>query len=75
MLASAQAYAEAAIKANGGVIDGTMQADLLTKGYIVTMDEAGKVSVQASQSAEQAAESAAKRKKLSSWPRRMLKGR
>ena len=61
MLASAQAYAEAAIKANGGVIDGTMQADLLTKGYIVTMDEAGKVSVQASQSAEQAAESAAKK--------------
>ncbi|EAM8864644.1 tape measure domain-containing protein, partial [Salmonella enterica] len=61
MLASAQDYAEAAIKANGGVMDGVMQADLLTQGYIVTMDEAGKVSVQASQSAEQAAESAAKK--------------
>lgn len=61
MLASAQAYAEAAIKANGGVMDGVMQANLLTKGYIVTIDEAGKVSVQASQSAEQAAESAAKK--------------
>ncbi|UHT65360.1 tape measure protein [Acinetobacter lwoffii] len=61
MLASAQATAEAAIKANGGVMDGVMQADLLTKGYIVTIDEAGKVSVQASQSAEQAAESAAKK--------------
>ncbi|ENV44221.1 tape measure protein [Acinetobacter schindleri] len=61
MLASAQAYAEAAIKANGGVMDGVMQADLLTKGYIVTMDEAGKVSVQAGLSAEQAAESAAKK--------------
>lgn len=61
MLASAQDYAEAAIKANGGVMDGVMQADLLTQGYIVTMDEAGKVSVQAGQSAEQAAESAAKK--------------
>ncbi|WP_336023318.1 tape measure protein [Acinetobacter lwoffii] len=61
MLASAQDYAEAAIKANGGVMDGVMQANLLTKGYIVTIDEAGKVSVQASQSAEQAAESAAKK--------------
>ncbi|WP_263577025.1 tape measure protein [Acinetobacter pseudolwoffii] len=61
MLASAQDYAEAAIKANGGVMDGVMQADLLTKGYIVTIDEAGKVSVQAGQSAEQAAESAAKK--------------
>lgn len=60
-LNAVQAYAEAAIKANGGVMDGVMQADLLTKGYIVTMDEAGKVSVQAGLSAEQAAESAAKK--------------
>lgn len=58
MLASAQDYAEAAIKANGGVMDGVMQADLLTKGYIVTIDEAGKVSVQAGESAAQAAEKA-----------------
>ncbi len=60
-LNAVQAYAEAAIKANGGVMDGVMQADLMTKGYIVTIDEAGKVSVQAGQSAEQAAESAAKK--------------
>ncbi|MEG2269511.1 MAG: tape measure domain-containing protein, partial [Acinetobacter sp.] len=58
MLASAQDYAEAAIKANGGVMDGVMQADLLTKGYIVTIDEAGKVSVLAGESAEKAAEKA-----------------
>ncbi|MGA4742201.1 tape measure domain-containing protein [Acinetobacter junii] len=46
-LAAVQKYAELAIKANGGVIDGTMQADLLTKGYIVTLDQAGKVAVSA----------------------------
>ena len=52
------AYAEGAIKANNGVMDGVMQADLITKGYIVTIDEAGKVSVQAGVSAAQAAENA-----------------
>ncbi len=57
-LSAVQTYAEAAIKANGGVMDGVMQADLLTKGYIVTIDEAGKVSVQAGESAAQAAEKA-----------------
>lgn len=57
-LKAAQDYAEAAIKANGGVMDGVMQADLLTKGYIVTIDEAGKVSVKAGESAAQAAEKA-----------------
>ena len=46
-LAAVQKYAELAIKANGGVIDGTMQADLMTKGYIVTLDETGKVAVSA----------------------------
>ncbi|WP_180108219.1 tape measure protein [Acinetobacter sp. YH12085] len=46
-LKAVQDYAEAAIKANGGAMDGTMQADLMTKGYIVTMNEAGKVSVEA----------------------------
>lgn len=58
MLASAQGYAEAVIKANGGVMSGAMQADLLTKGFIVTMDEAGKVSVRAGESSAQAAEKA-----------------
>ncbi|MFW2160847.1 tape measure protein [Acinetobacter beijerinckii] len=46
-LAAVQKYAELSIKANGGVIDGTMQADLMTKGYIVTLDETGKVAVSA----------------------------
>ncbi|WP_433848166.1 tape measure protein [Acinetobacter proteolyticus] len=46
-LSTVQKYAEAAIKANGGVIDGTMQADLMTKGYIVTLEETGKVAVKA----------------------------
>ncbi len=46
-MSAVQAYAEAAIKANGGVMDGVMQADLIAKGYMVTMDQAGKVSVQA----------------------------
>ncbi|HQZ60655.1 MAG TPA: tape measure protein, partial [Acinetobacter sp.] len=46
-LAAVQKYAELSIKANGGVIDGTMQADLMTKGYIVTLDQTGKVAVSA----------------------------
>lgn len=46
-LKAVTAYAEAAIAANKGVMDGMMQADLIAKGYMVTMDEAGKVSVQA----------------------------
>ena len=57
-MSAVTAYAEAAIKANNGVMDGVMQADLITKGYIVTIDEAGKVSVQAGVSAAQAAENA-----------------
>ncbi len=60
-LSSVKAYAEAAIKANGGVIDGTMQADLMAKGYIVTVGEAGKVSVAAWEGAAQAADNAAKK--------------
>ncbi|MFW1807583.1 tape measure protein [Acinetobacter ursingii] len=60
-LAAVQAYAEAAVKANGGVMDGTMQADLIAKGYIVTLDNSGKVAVQAGLSAEQAADKAAKK--------------
>lgn len=45
-LDAVQAYAEAAIAANNGAMDGVMQADLMTKGYIVTLDEAGKVAIQ-----------------------------
>lgn len=55
-LKAVQDYAEAAIRANGGVMDGTMQADLMTKGYIVTMNEAGKVSVEAWDTAAEGAE-------------------
>lgn len=49
-LAAVQAYAEAAIAANKGVMDGVVQADLLTQGYIVTLDSAGKVAVEVWQS-------------------------
>ncbi|MEN8424046.1 tape measure protein [Acinetobacter junii] len=59
-LRAVQEYAEAAIKANGGVMDGTVQADLMTKGYIVTMDQAGKVSVQAWNQASKAADDTGK---------------
>lgn len=55
-LKAVQDYAEAAIKANGGAMDGTMQADLMTKGYIVTMNDAGKVSVKAWDVAAEGAE-------------------
>lgn len=55
-LKAVQDYAEAAIKANGGAMDGTMQADLMTKGYIVTMNDAGKVSVEAWGAAAEGAE-------------------
>lgn len=55
-LKAVQDYAEAAIRANGGAMDGTMQADLMTKGYIVTMNEAGKVSVEAWDAAAESAE-------------------
>lgn len=55
-LSAVQAYAEAAIKANGGVMDGVVQADLLTKGYIVTIDQAGKTSVEAWKKAEDGAD-------------------
>lgn len=55
-LKAVQDYAEAAIKANGGVMDGTMQAELMTKGYIVTMNDAGKVSVEAWGAAAEGAE-------------------
>jgi len=58
-LDAVQAYAEAAIKANGGVMDGTMQADLMTKGYIVTMDQAGNVAVEGWKKAENGAEKSA----------------
>ena len=59
-LSAVQTYAEATIAANKGVMDGVMQADLMTKGYIVTVDQAGKVSVEAWSKAEVGAENSAK---------------
>lgn len=58
-LKAVQEYAEAAISANGGVMDGVMQADLMTKGYIVTMDQAGKVSTSAWDAASSGADKVA----------------
>lgn len=58
-LSAVQAYAEAAIAANKGVMDGVMQADLMTKGYIVTLGESGKVGVEAWNQNKDGAESTA----------------
>lgn len=63
-LKAVQAYAEAAIKANGGVISGVMQADLTTKGYMVTLSEAGKVTVLSMAEAKKATEENAEATKL-----------
>ena len=66
-LNAVQAYAEAVIAANKGAMDGVMQADLMTKGYIVTLNEAGKVAIQTWDAtafgAEKAAASADKARK------------
>ena len=64
-LRAVQEYAEATIKANGGVMDGTMQADLMTKGYIVTLDQAGKVAVQAWDATGKASQQAVELAKVS----------
>lgn len=53
-LQAVQQYATLAVQANKGVIDGTMQADLLAKGYIVTLDSAGKVAVETAQKVQNA---------------------
>lgn len=63
-LKAAKAYAEAAIAANGGVMDGTIQADLITKGYIVTLDGAGKVVVSSMAEAKKAVEENSKATEL-----------
>lgn len=74
-LKAVQDYAEAAIKANGGVMDGVMQADLLTKGYIVTIDaEQARYLFRLGRAQAQAAEKAKeKKKKHLNLPRRMLR--
>ncbi|NNP71299.1 tape measure domain-containing protein [Acinetobacter defluvii] len=55
-----QTYAEAAIAANKGVMDGTVQADLLAKGYMVTLDQSGKVAVASLAEAKKTSEETAK---------------
>ena len=59
-----QAYAEAAIAANKGVMDGTVQADLLAKGYMVTLDQSGKVAVASLAEAKKTSEETAKANEL-----------
>lgn len=63
-LKAVQAYAEAAIVANGGVLDGTIQADLTTKGYMVTLDQSGKVAVTSMLAAQKATEEKTKATEL-----------
>lgn len=58
-LNAVKTYAEQAIAANQGVMDGVMQADLMTKGYIVTLDSLGKVSVDVWQQQKEAIEGVA----------------
>lgn len=63
-IAAVKAYAEAAIAANNGVLDGTIQAELTSKGYMVTLDEAGKVAVTSMIEAKKATEENAKANEL-----------
>lgn len=63
-IAAVTAYAEAAIKANNGVLDGTVQAELTAKGYMVTLDQAGKVVVTSMLEAKKATEENAKAHEL-----------
>ncbi|MFW1942349.1 tape measure protein [Acinetobacter guillouiae] len=59
-LKAVQTYAEAAIQANKGVMDGVLQADLISKGYMVTLEESGKVVVTSMLEAKKATEDNAK---------------
>ncbi len=55
-LKAAQEYADGAIKANGGVLTGEMQRDLIAKGFIVTQEKLGEVTVKAFGAAAEASE-------------------
>lgn len=59
-----QAYADEAVKANNGVLDSAVQLDLQSKGYMVTLDSAGKVVVASMAAAKQATEENAKATEL-----------
>lgn len=59
-----QAYADEAVKANNGVLDSAVQLDLQSKGYMVTLDSAGKVVVTSMAAAKQATEENSKATEL-----------
>ena len=63
-LSAVQAYAEAAIAANGGVMNAKIQAELIEKGYMVTLDQLGKVTVTSLNEAKKATEEKAKATEL-----------
>ena len=63
-LKAVQSYAEAAITANKGVMDGKIQADLIEKGYMVTLDQSGKVAVASLNEAKVATEEKTKATEL-----------
>lgn len=57
-LKAVQEYVDASMQANNGVLDGTVQADLLSKGYVVTLNDQGEASVKAWSKAEEGADKA-----------------
>ena len=59
-----QDYAEKAIAANKGVMDGIAQADLLTKGYMITLDQSGKLAVASLAESKKASEETTKANEL-----------
>ncbi|MFW1914533.1 hypothetical protein ACG9ZJ_12555 [Acinetobacter sp. ULE_I064] len=63
-LKAVQSYAEAAITANKGLMDGKIQADLIEKGYMVTLDQSGKVAVASLNEAKVATEEKTKATEL-----------
>ena len=64
IVAVSDAYADEAVKANNGVLDSAVQLDLQSKGYMVTLDSAGKVVVASMAAAKQATEENAKATEL-----------
>ena len=59
-----QAYADEAVKVNNGVLDSAVQLDLQSKGYMATLDSAGKVVVTSMAAAKQATEENSKAAEL-----------
>lgn len=59
-----QDYATNAVQANNGILDSAVQLDLQSKGYMVTLDSAGKVVVTSMAAAKQATEENSKATEL-----------